>query len=350
MLGKGLGGIEQVAVDYALALTEQGHEVLTITHPDAGINEVASQHGLHIKHLDNRGAWDWWAAWKLKRLCKKFNSDIIITHGNRALCLAAKLAAGSLPHVTVAHNYHTKHMPKADYIFCITEHLRDNILITFPSIKKTHCFHTPNMIAPKSARDIRDWHSPPRIGAIGRMVQKKGFDVWIKALAELQQRGHKFEAWLAGTGEEKLALETLSAQLGLQDTLTFKGWVEDAQTFYQDIDIFCLPSHHEPFGIVVIEAMAAGLPVIATKSEGPIEILGGQTCGILVDKDNPKAMADAMAAMLYKPSKAISMGKRAHTHAMEHYTRSVRGAHLSQIIEKLLQRLDIAASDLISFP
>jgi glycosyltransferase involved in cell wall biosynthesis len=161
----------------------------------------------------------------------------------------------------------------------------------------------------------RDWRNPPVIGAMGRFVAKKGFDVFIAALGRLRSQGAAFRAVLAGDGPERLALRRLADQHGLQDVLTFPGWVDDKPTFFAGIDVFCLPSLHEPFGIVLIEAMAQGLPIVATDSEGPSEILHDGIDGVLVPRGDAERLAEALDGLIADQQHANRLGANAHRHA-----------------------------------
>jgi glycosyltransferase involved in cell wall biosynthesis len=336
MLGKGRGGIERSALDYAAGLQDSGANVLFVTTPDAAINASALGEGCQLAHLSNLGAWDWFAARRLYHLCREFAADSIIVHGNRSLSLAALQRYHPARLVAVAHNYQFQHVHKADATFCITEHVRQAVMDAHPSLAP-HCYVMPNMIIPPSEPlPARNWHQPPRIGAMGRMVAKKGFDVWLHALARLQQRGIAFDAWLAGDGEERAALEALCSELGLSNQVTFTGWATDTAAFYRQLDLFCVPSHHEPFGIVVIEGMAAGLPVIATKSEGPLEIITEPAYGMLVDIADATAMADAMAQLLTHQEAAQTMGMQGQAYALATYNRAARCQAMLKVLESLL--------------
>ena len=103
---------------------------------------------------------------------------------------------------------------------------------------------------------------------------------------------------MAGNGEEDNFLRALAKAKGLDEILEFTGWVENQHEFFDKIDVFCLPSHHEPFGIVLLEAMAQSLPVISTDSEGPSEIIQNGINGILVPKSNEIALANAIKELL----------------------------------------------------
>src|SRR5262249_15023020 len=155
------------------------------------------------------------------------------------------------------------------------------------------------------------------IGTRGRFVAKKGFDVFITALARLRQSGVGFHAILAGDGPERGALERLAAELGLSDVLRFPGWVTDKAAFFSGIDVFCLPSLHEPFGIVLIEAMAHARPIVAADSEGPMEILRDGDDAIIVPRGDPDRLAKALATLSADSDRAARLAAHAYQHVRE---------------------------------
>jgi glycosyltransferase involved in cell wall biosynthesis len=336
MLGRGRGGIEQAALDYAHALRGAGAEVLTVLSPSASILTTAELLGLPYATLRNAGAWDRLAAWKLAHIARAFEAEAVIAHGNRALCLAA-LARMRVPIVTVAHNYRLQHFGKADAAFCITRQAMEAVEGAHPSLREK-CYFVPNMIAAVNTPTRHAFQHPPHIGAMGRMVAKKGFDVWLRALALLKERGVPFQATLAGEGEEKDKLSVLCDTLGLQAEVTFAGWVESIDAFYASIDLFCIPSHHEPFGIVILEAMVRGLPVLATESEGAREILANPKHGVLTPLNDPVAMADALAALLANPEGTLELGARACAHALSTYNMQVIAQQMQTAFMKIVQK------------
>ena len=90
--------------------------------------------------------------------------------------------------------------------------------------------------------------------------------------------------------------------------MTFCGWIDNVVAFLADADLFVLPSRIEPFGIVILEAMACGVPIVATRVSGPLETLDEHTA-LLVPSDDPAALAEAMMAVFDAPDAA---GARAH--------------------------------------
>jgi glycosyltransferase involved in cell wall biosynthesis len=314
MFGRGQGGIEQALVDYCEAQRFMGHEPVALVHPQAAVRALLAAKGIESRTLSNFGAWDPLAAFRLKGMLKALSPDICIAHGNRAVSLL-KIARGRRI-VAALHNYKI-HTQGLRFAFYPTQDLLRHAQLE--EVKGQHFYQVPNLVCAGASVPLRQWHTPPVIGAMGRFVAKKDFDVFIGALALLKARGLAFEALLAGDGEEASDLKKRAGAAGLEGCLSFPGWVEDKKTFFDAIDLFCMPSRHEPFGIVLLEAMAQGLPVVATDSEGPSEILRSGIDGILTPKGDAQALADALATLLADRQHAASLARNAFDTVKSHY-------------------------------
>jgi teichuronic acid biosynthesis glycosyltransferase TuaC len=136
--------------------------------------------------------------------------------------------------------------------------------------------------------------------AVGQLIERKGFHLLIEALAMLE-RGDAILV-LVGKGEYHDTLKSLAAKLGLADRVLFPGSQlnRDLPIWYQAADVFALASSREGWPNVVCEALACGLPVVATKIAGIPEIVDGPGLGILVSERSAKALAPAMKASLEK--------------------------------------------------
>jgi len=195
-------------------------------------------------------------------------------------------------------------------------------------------YHIPYMVEVPPLPPPRVERRMPVVGAMGRFVSKKGFDVFIRALGVLKAQGVGFRATLGGDGPERTTLERLASELGLGELLAFPGWVQDKSAFFAGIDVFCLPSHHEPFGIVLIEAMSRAMPVVATDSEGPTEILRSEIDGILVPRGDVARLAQALGRLLADPVTAAGLGTNAHRHALATYDIGPVGALLDGAVRE----------------
>lgn len=147
-------------------------------------------------------------------------------------------------------------------------------------------------------------------GWIGRIVDVKGADVFVRALAALPpDEAGRAVGVVIGDGPARAAVEALAASLALGERVRFRGEVPDAAPLMTGFDAFVLSSRSEGTPIVVLEAMRAGLPVIATRIGGVPDVVNDPSTGWLVPAESPRALADAMVAALHDPADAVRRGR-----------------------------------------
>jgi glycosyltransferase involved in cell wall biosynthesis len=336
MFGRELGGIEQAFLDYNDALLMAGHEVLCISHPLARINERISG-DLTSRTLSNFGNWDPIAAFKLGRMLKAFKPDATITHGNRALHLTHKKRKYAGVHIGVTHNYNLKAFSKLDAIFATTRDLQRQALEAGANL--TQIDRIPNMVRapeelPEKPEKSKD--DPVIIFTLGRMVAKKGFDQLIEAAAKLRVMTRTpFKIIIGGEGPESPKLRSLIKKHKLHDIVTLQGWIDNKADFYHHCDIFCLPSLHEPFGIVLLEAMAHGVPIISYDSEGPRQIFKEYPDSALLAKTGDVgALAERLSRLMHNPAQRGFMAKQAREIVQQEFALPV----ISQKIDRALRK------------
>ena len=159
----------------------------------------------------------------------------------------------------------------------------------------------------------------PVIGTIGRMVSEKGQIYLIEALSHLHNKWPKLRCLFIGTGPLRAQLQNHAENLGVADMCIFTGVRTDIADIYPLMDIFVLPSIREPFGLVLLEAMASCVPVIATASGGPLDFIESGVNGILVPPSNPKELAAQVDFLLSKPDQATVMAQRGYDTVRENY-------------------------------
>jgi phosphatidyl-myo-inositol dimannoside synthase len=167
----------------------------------------------------------------------------------------------------------------------------------------------------------------PRAGAtvlaVGRTYARKRFPDLLQAAARLRSTLPNLRVRVVGKGPEWDALARLHAELALEGTVALLGdvtWDQLAEE-YVNADCFCLPSVQEGFGIVFLEAMAAGLPVVACRAAAVPEVVRDGETGVLVPPRDPPALADALAGLLRSPDRARALGgaarKRVAAYSLE---------------------------------
>lgn len=165
---------------------------------------------------------------------------------------------------------------------------------------------------------------------VANLIPYKGHLDFLKAAREVKDGIPETAFWLIGEdrGIQK-DLEAAAKDLGIGDSVLFMGQRSDIPSLLAASDLFVLPSHEEGFSNVILEAMAAGLPVVATKVGGNSEAVVDGTTGWLVPPRNPAAMAGKIVDLLSDPKKATAWGLQGRERVREHFT-------IEQMVEKQL--------------
>ena len=171
------------------------------------------------------------------------------------------------------------------------------------------------------------------LGAAGRLAPEKGVDILIQSIALLGLKDADIKVRIAGEGRMRAMLGELAQRLGVSSQVEFVGMVADMSMFYRELDIFVLPSLAEGMPRSVIEAMASGLPVIATKVGGVPELIEDGVDGVLVDAMDPNALAEQIARLLKDVTMRRQLGlkaaKRARTaFGIDRVTKSVEELYM----------------------
>jgi glycogen(starch) synthase len=153
-----------------------------------------------------------------------------------------------------------------------------------------------------------------RILALGRLVPEKGFDTLVEAFALVRRSRSEATLTIAGEGPELGALQARAAELQLGDAISFPGWIapDAVHRSMEGAAIIAFPSRcEEPFGLVALEAAQAARPCVVTGvGELPSIVRDGET-GLVVPRDEPRAMASALLRLLDNPDEAAKLGARA---------------------------------------
>jgi glycosyltransferase involved in cell wall biosynthesis len=160
---------------------------------------------------------------------------------------------------------------------------------------------------------------PDYVLGVGRMVHQKGFDILIDAFASLaDDPAFDCDLVLAGDGPERASLQARAAQLGIAPRVRFTGEVHRARvvSLFRSAAVFVLPSRHEPFGLVNLEAMAAGVPVVATNVGGVREIVDPGVNGMLVPPGDPVSLASAIGSIRSDANLRSTLVARGHEQAL----------------------------------
>jgi glycosyltransferase involved in cell wall biosynthesis len=155
---------------------------------------------------------------------------------------------------------------------------------------------------------------------IGRLSREKGHADLVRALGMLRSIPHTWRLVLVGVGPEQGALERLAASLKISGRVVFAGFQRDVTHFYAIAHLFVLPSHSEGSSNVLLEAMMAGVPIVATRAGGTPEIVLDEDTGLLVPIRDPHALAGAIARLLHEPDLAARLAYSASARAVQEFS------------------------------
>ncbi len=160
------------------------------------------------------------------------------------------------------------------------------------------------------------------IGALGNVRGPKGYNFLLDAVANLRSRGHDVHIAIAGDDAGALgdALKAQRSALALDSHVTFLGFQDDPGDFLAGLDLFVLPSTSEGFSISTVQALAAGLPVVATRSGGPEEIVVNDVSGLLVPAGSADALVAGLTRVIEDPALAQRLASQGRERAASHFS------------------------------
>jgi glycosyltransferase involved in cell wall biosynthesis len=219
------------------------------------------------------------------------------------------LAFGSLPRFTRL-SYRLLYR-RSDHVICQSQAMAKD-LAQAAGIGEEQIAVLPNPVDLKGIRaamraPVGRTGSGPQLLAVGRLSPEKGFDLLMKAMAAVRERFPEVKLILAGAGLEETALKSLSSELGLETAVCFAGHVDHPYALFAEATLFVLPSRHEGMPNALLEAAAAGLPLVATPaSGGVVDLLRGRPGAWLA----PEISAEALAAAIIAALETIRPGER----------------------------------------
>jgi glycosyltransferase involved in cell wall biosynthesis len=279
---KSLGGGETHVIELVGELRRLGHHVVV-----AGRASGPLQPDIALPFLNSA---DVYSALRLRSIIRKGNYDVVHAHVARDYTLVAAAALGL--DVKVVFTRHLLYPVKKHFLYRRVDGWlapTSQILRTLSPLKPKVSDVVPNWVdVSKFAFRPHVLHEPVNIGLLGQISPHKGHDDAIEAIRDL---GPGFRLLIAGKGEPSYveALKRRSAGLPVE----FLGFVS-LPDFFEMVDVLAVPSWEEPFGIVLLEAMASGIPLVSTACGGPLDIVESEEHGLLVPPKSPQKLAQAI--------------------------------------------------------
>ncbi|KPV39768.1 glycosyl transferase family 1 [Thiohalorhabdus denitrificans] len=341
----GSGGVEQTRLSLAKRLDPDRYEQrLVCTKAIGGLPDQFEQAGCSITEVGKfRGIFDRRPYREAFRIVRGFRPDII--HGAVYEGVALAAVAGRLGRVPVIIGEETSDPQnrswKGSLLYRIITAFTDQMVAVSPAVESylRQDIRLPeskvSMIAngvPKKqpakpevvARVREELGIGPEdsiIGTVGRLFDghKRVSDL-IRALPLVTQCVPNVKLLVVGTGPDEDILRDLAVELEIADRVIFVGYQADTQPYYQMMDIFALASAREAFGMVLVEAMFSGLPIVATRAGGIPRVVDEGETALLIDPYSPQELAASLVHLLDDPETARAMGSRGGIRAKEHFS------------------------------
>ena len=288
------GGAESYFVRLTLALARAGLEQRVAMRRNEVRAARLREGGLAPVEMSFGGALDLATRFALRRLAAACRPDVMVTWMSRASGLAPR---GPFVHLgRLGGYYDLKYYRHCHHLVANTADILAYLVGEGWPAERAH--HIPNFVAldqaPALARGALDTaEGAPLVLALGRLHANKAFDVLLRALARVPDA----VLWLAGEGPERPSLEGLARELGVAPRVRFLGWREDVAALLGAADLCVVPSRREPFGNVVVEAWAAGVPLVAAAAAGPAALIADGVDGLVVAVDDVEALAAAITRL-----------------------------------------------------
>jgi glycosyltransferase involved in cell wall biosynthesis len=351
------------ALELTIGLRERGHHVTFAVPPGSRLATEATHHELTLLPLDVTGYVHPLILWRLSKALRTGATDIIHCQHSRDLATvvpAMQLCGRAIPIVLskrvgsyitkrdLFHRYTHRHIGR---VLAISDVIHRNVLATTPvppeRVLTVHDAVDTSLFAPDTVDrfSVRREAGIPDdalvVGFVGRFSPGKGLEDLLHA-AHLLHRDHPAVQYLiageASHGEETYAASVfdLARSLGIQDFVRFMGFRSDIPAVMASFDILAFPSHAESFGVVLIEAMAMGKPVVSTNCDGVLDIVVNGTTGLMVPPKDPEALARALEQVITDADLRQRMGTAGRARVLEHFDRTGQLRTLEEIYFSLL--------------
>jgi glycosyltransferase involved in cell wall biosynthesis len=308
-----IGGGEKHLADLANALVQRDHNVFAALSPTSPVRALLSSlPPENIMELPMRNSMNLATAMKLSRFVRANNIEIVHAHVARDYPLAALATGRSKARLVLTrhvlfplHRIHKLTLRRTSRVIAVSQAVAESLysqsIFDRQKIVTIHNGIDFSKFANVAARGA----SPHklRIGTAGHIAPIKGQEDFVRAAKLLIQHHPDIEFVIAGEDksaarENRIALENLIQELGLNENVKLVGWVDDMPAFLATLDIFVSSARAEPFGLAIVEAMAAGVPVVATASEGAREIVDDNQTGRLITIGDVASLARAIDGLL----------------------------------------------------
>lgn len=295
----------------------------------------------------------------IRALCrevKKWQASVICTHLSRPLIVGTAVAR--IMGVPLIHTEHTSAayrlgfarrlakvcLPSAQAVICNSRYTRDSIRNAYRlADERLHVVYNP--VEPRAVgasraqvrAELELTHEQPVIGHIGGMISSRDQATLIRAFGEMRQRFPDAVLLLIGDGPVRPDLERLTAESGLEGAVRFLGYTDRVGDYLHAMDVYVNPTLDEGFGIAVVEAMMAGVPVVLAERGAHPELVDHDKNGLLYPGGDVAALRHHLEALIAEPARGTQLAERARERAQAFLPRRY-ATECSDVVKTVLEK------------
>ena len=348
-------GGEQQVLYLSQALQARGYDNVIVCQPQSALSQRATEAGLPTWNLPMRHEVDLTAVWRLGRYLRRRQIDILHMHAPHAhtIGLLARRLAPSVRLVVsrrvdfdpIRHwGSRWKYHAAGVYYLTVSDAIRQVLLTSGIPAKQVQTIH--------SGIDVRRDETVPDaaalfaegtrvIGTVGHLAGHKGHAYLLEAMRHLLHDEPRVGVAIIGTGDLQPALEAQAAALGINERVRFPGFRLDVLALMRQFEIFVMPSSLEGLGTSVLDAMALGKPVVATRAGGIPEAVHDGVTGLLVPPRDPLALARAIRDLLRHPEQAKQFGEAGRARVARYFTATRMADRTLRVYQQLVDGLPV---------
>ena len=340
----GFYGAENVTLQLTLALNGLGRQVIIGAFENAQrrnseLAKAARHRGIRVESIECKGRLDLQTVATIRQIILKYDINIVHTHGYKADIygyLAARETKAKL--VATCHNWTGAtfslrwyerldrfFLRRFDAIAAVSGTIQDTL--TRSGVQQDRVRIVENGIDIESfsrgqpiLKNLPKFKNRKIVGFVGRLVREKGLTFLLEAAKSIVAMDSNVTFVLAGDGPDQDYLGQLVKEYGLEDEIVFLGPLSELPDTYASFDIFVLPSLNEGMPMAVLEAMASGRPVVATRIGAVPQLLQDGESGLLVSPGDATQLAAAIRRLLDSPALRQKLGAQGHQRVCEHFS------------------------------
>lgn len=336
-----VGGAERQVVDLAVALRRKGYEVTVACSVAGDLSGVLEKAGIPTRPLLDRlvkRRLSLAYAWRLRRLLRRERFDLVHAHVYASTAAAAIATLGTSPPLVITEHTEASWQDwrarrvnrwvyrRAKHIMAVSIPIRRR-LIERDGVPPGLITVVPNAVVP--APEVHPdaplalpagLHERPLVGVVARLQLEKGVANFLKAAARVAPLFPEAHFVIAGDGPLRQELVALTEDLGLRSRVHFLGFRSDASVLMRSLDVLVVPSLTEGSPLVTLEAMAAGVPVVASAVGGIPDQVRHDKEGLLIPPGDTDALGDALLDLLRDPARARRLGEAGRRRATSEFS------------------------------